>query len=71
MLMRRGCLHVRPILNMKSNNDVIKMRAIAEEAFELVKKFDGSHSGEHGDGISRSEFNPIMFGEKLTNALEN
>ena len=64
-----GCLHVRPILNMKSNNDVIKMRAIAEEAFELVKKFDGSHSGEHGDGISRSEFNPIMFGEKLTNAF--
>ena len=45
------------------------MRAIAEEAFELVKKFDGSHSGEHGDGISRSEFNPIMFGEKLTNAF--
>jgi Fe-S oxidoreductase len=45
------------------------MRAIATEAFELVKKFNGSHSGEHGDGISRSEFNPIMFGKKLTNAF--
>ena len=64
-----GCLHVRPILNMKDSNDIKKMRAIATEAFELVKKFNGSHSGEHGDGISRSEFNPIMFGKKLTNAF--
>ena len=64
-----GCLHVRPILNMKESNDIKKMRAIATEAFELVKKFNGSHSGEHGDGISRSEFNPIMFGKKLTNAF--
>lgn len=64
-----GCLHVRPILNMKDANDIKKMRAIATEAFELVKKFNGSHSGEHGDGISRSEFNPVMFGKKLTNAF--
>ena len=64
-----GCLHVRPILNMKDSRDIIKMRAIATEAFELVKKFNGSHSGEHGDGISRSEFNPVMFGKKLTNAF--
>jgi hypothetical protein len=41
------------------------MRAIAEEAFELVKKFKGSHSGEHGDGIVRSEFHEMMFGERL------
>ncbi|MDC3129450.1 FAD-binding oxidoreductase [Paracoccaceae bacterium] len=64
-----GCLHVRPVLNMKDSRDIIKMRAIATEAFELVKKFNGSHSGEHGDGISRSEFNPVMFGKKLTNAF--
>ena len=64
-----GCLHVRPILNMKDSRDIIKMRAIATEAFELVKKFNGSHSGEHGDGISRSEFNPVMFGKKLTSAF--
>ena len=64
-----GCLHVRPILNMKSGSDVAKMRAIALEAFELVKKFSGSHSGEHGDGISRSEFNPVMFGDKLNTAF--
>ena len=64
-----GCLHVRPVLNMKDTRDIIKMRSIATEAFELVKKFNGSHSGEHGDGISRSEFNPVMFGKKLTNAF--
>ena len=64
-----GCLHVRPVLNMKDNKDIVKMRSIATEAFELVKKFNGSHSGEHGDGISRSEFNPVMFGKKLTNAF--
>ena len=64
-----GCLHVRPVLNMENGSDVTKMRAIALEAFELVKKFSGSHSGEHGDGISRSEFNPVMFGEKLNTAF--
>ena len=65
-----GCLHVRPLLNMKSGEDAEKMRAIALEAFELVKKYGGSHSGEHGDGISRSEFNPIMFGKNLTGAFK-
>ena len=60
-----GCLHVRPVLNLKLEKDLKAMRAIAEEAFELVKKFKGSHSGEHGDGIVRSEFHEMMFGERL------
>ena len=60
-----GCLHVRPVLDMKKQGDVATMRAIAEEAFALVRKFGGSHSGEHGDGIVRSEFNDIMFGPVL------
>ena len=51
-----GCLHVRPILNMKEETDVRAMREIAEAACDLVRRFKGSHSGEHGDGISRSEF---------------
>ena len=55
-----GCLHVRPLLNMKLVEDAEKMRSIASEAFALVKAYGGSHSGEHGDGISRSEFNPII-----------
>ena len=46
------------------------MRAIAEEAFELVRRFEGSHSGEHGDGISRSEFHERMFGPRLVRAFE-
>lgn len=64
-----GCLHVRPILNMKDSDDVAKMRAIAEEAFDLVAEYKGSHSGEHGDGIVRSEFHEKMFGTEITQAF--
>jgi len=65
-----GCLHVRPVLNMKSGEDVAKMRAIAEECFALVREYKGSHSGEHGDGIVRSEFNEPMFGPRIARAFE-
>ena len=61
-----GCLHVRPVLDMKNADDVAAMRGIADEAFQLVKEYGGSHSGEHGDGIARSEFNEVMFGSKMT-----
>jgi FAD/FMN-containing dehydrogenase/Fe-S oxidoreductase len=60
-----GCLHVRPVLNLKLEKDVHAMRAIAEEAFSMVREYKGSHSGEHGDGIVRSEFHAAMFGERL------
>lgn len=65
-----GCLHVRPILDMKDAGGVAAMRAIAEEACGLVRRFEGSHSGEHGDGISRSEFHERMFGTRLVRAFE-
>lgn len=65
-----GCLHVRPILNMKTEAGVKAMRGIAEEACELVRRFKGSFSGEHGDGISRSDFVEPMFGGPLTRAFE-
>ena len=65
-----GCLHVRPVLNMKDEADVHKMRAIAEEAFAMVREYKGSHSGEHGDGIVRSEFHEPMFGPRIVRALE-
>ena len=65
-----GCLHVRPILNLRLDKDVKAMRAIAEEAFALVRAYKGSHSGEHGDGLVRSEFHERMFGERLTRAFE-
>ena len=64
-----GCLHVRPILNLKSEVDVKKMRAIAEEAFAMVREYKGSHSGEHGDGLVRSEFHRPMFGSRLVRAF--
>ena len=60
-----GCLHVRPVLNLKLEKDVKAMRAIAEEAFALVREYKGSHSGEHGDGLVRSEFHETMFGPRI------
>lgn len=60
-----GCLHVRPVLNLKLDQDVKKMRSIAEECFDLVARYKGSHSGEHGDGLVRSEFHEKMFGARM------
>ncbi len=65
-----GCLHVRPVLNMKDPADVATMRAVAEECFALVREYKGSHSGEHGDGLVRSEFNETMFGPRIARAFE-
>jgi len=64
-----GCLHVRPVLNLKQEVDVTKMRAIAEEAFEMVREYKGSHSGEHGDGLVRSEFHEAMFGKRMVDTF--
>ena len=60
-----GCLHVRPVLNLRLEKDVKAMRAIAEETFAMVREYKGSHSGEHGDGIVRSEFHEAMFGSRI------
>ncbi|HEV7819548.1 MAG TPA: FAD-linked oxidase C-terminal domain-containing protein, partial [Burkholderiales bacterium] len=64
-----GCLHVRPILNMREDG-ARKMRAIAEEAAELVRAYKGAYSGEHGDGLVRSEWIAPMFGPRITQAFE-
>ncbi|NNF45990.1 MAG: FAD-binding protein [Desulfofustis sp.] len=64
-----GCLHVRPVLNLRLDQDVKAMRAIVEEALEMVKEYKGSHSGEHGDGLVRSEFHEAMFGTRLANSF--
>jgi len=65
-----GCLHVRPVLNMKDPADVRTMREVAEECFALVREYKGSHSGEHGDGLVRSEFHEPMFGQRIVRAFE-
>jgi FAD/FMN-containing dehydrogenase/Fe-S oxidoreductase len=65
-----GCLHVRPVLNLRLDKDKQAMREIAEEAFSFVREYKGSHSGEHGDGLVRSEFHEAMFGARLVRAFE-
>jgi FAD/FMN-containing dehydrogenase/Fe-S oxidoreductase len=61
----QGCLHIRVDLNLKRGDDVGRMEAIAREVAELVVEFGGSLSGEHGDGLARSEFLPLMFGPEI------
>lgn len=59
-----GELHLRPILNLKKANDVVLFRSITTDVAKLTKKYNGSFSGEHGDGIVRAEFIPLMIGAK-------
>jgi FAD/FMN-containing dehydrogenase/Fe-S oxidoreductase len=63
-----GTLHVRPILDMRRDG-AAKMRAIAEEACAVVKQYKGAYSGEHGDGLVRSEWIAPFFGPRLTACL--
>ncbi|HEY1859637.1 MAG TPA: FAD-binding oxidoreductase, partial [Gemmataceae bacterium] len=64
-----GCLHIRPVLNLKDEADVARMRRIAEDVTDLVLEFNGSLSGEHGDGLARSEWNRKMFGPAVYEAF--
>src|SRR5262249_5044679 len=66
-----GCLHIRPLLNLKSSADVKQMRQIAEAITDLVLEFGGSLSGEHGDGLARSEWNRKMFGPTVYEAFRH
>ncbi|MBC8754896.1 FAD-binding protein [Kordia sp. YSTF-M3] len=66
-----GELHLRPILNLKKKEDVVLFRKITRDVAKLVKKYKGSFSGEHGDGIVRAEFIPIMIGEKNYELLKD
>ncbi len=59
-----GEIHLRPILNLKKQEDVSLFRKITTDVAHLVKKYKGSISGEHGDGIVRAEFIPLMIGEE-------
>jgi Fe-S oxidoreductase/FAD/FMN-containing dehydrogenase len=64
-----GCLHIRPMLDLKDPADVTRMRRITEEVVALTREFGGSLSGEHGDGLARSEWNRAMFGEQVYEAF--
>jgi FAD/FMN-containing dehydrogenase/Fe-S oxidoreductase len=63
-----GTLHVRPILDMRRDG-AARMRAIAEEASALVRKYKGAYSGEHGDGLCRGEWIEWQFGPAIHAAL--
>ena len=65
-----GCLHIRPLINVKDSDDVAKMVSISEEISDLVLEFGGSLSGEHGDGLVRSQFNEKMFGSDIYQAFQ-
>jgi Fe-S oxidoreductase len=64
-----GCLHVRPVINLKTLAGVRQFEAIAAEVADLVLKYGGALSGEHGDGLVRSPFQEKMFGSVLYNAF--
>lgn len=64
-----GCLHLRPLMNLKSSEDRAKMLEIADAIVELVTSMRGALSGEHGDGLSRTQFNGRLFGTDITHAF--
>lgn len=64
-----GCLHIRPVLNMKTHRGLDQLRAIAADVSDLVAEFGGSMSGEHGDGLARSRWNRKIFGDVLFEAF--
>jgi FAD/FMN-containing dehydrogenase/Fe-S oxidoreductase len=66
-----GCLHIRPLLSLKDAKGIATMRAIAEQAVALVISLGGSVSGEHGDGLARSEWLQDLFGEEIVQAFRD
>ena len=64
-----GCLHIRPRVNLKNVNGIKQMRLLAEKSLELVLKYGGTTSGEHGEGIARGEFMERLYGPQLSDAF--
>ncbi len=64
-----GCMHIRPLINLKDESEKHKMVSIANAVSDLVLEFNGSMSGEHGDGLARSHFNRKLFGPELYDAF--
>jgi FAD/FMN-containing dehydrogenase/Fe-S oxidoreductase len=65
-----GCLHIRPIINVKTHEGVSMLRSIAREVSDLVVEFGGAMSGEHGDGLARSLWNRKLFGAEVYAAFQ-
>ncbi len=65
-----GCLHIRPLVNLKSQRGITIMNELSEETFKLALKYGGVMSGEHGDGLQRSYLNEQLFGKELYGAMK-
>jgi FAD/FMN-containing dehydrogenase/Fe-S oxidoreductase len=65
-----GCLHIRPLINVKTRDGVNTLRSIAREVSDLVVEFGGAMSGEHGDGLARSLWNRKLFGAEIYGAFQ-
>ncbi|WP_281194634.1 FAD-binding and (Fe-S)-binding domain-containing protein [Halorubrum sp. F4] len=65
-----GTLHIRPILSLKEEEGIERMHSISEDVTDLVLEHHGAFSGEHGDGLARTEFNPKMYGDELWSAFQ-
>jgi len=66
-----GCLHIRPLINLKTIEGVEAMVELAHEAAEMAHRFGGVMSGEHGDGLQRSELNEVIFGTELYQVMRD
>lgn len=64
-----GCMHVRPLVNLKVAEGIRQLRQVAEKSVELVLEYGGTTSGEHGEGLVRGEFSEMLFGPKLAQAF--
>ena len=64
-----GCLHIRPVIDLKSSTGIRRLRQVAEKSRDLVIMYAGTTSGEHGEGISRGEFSHTLFGSRLVEAF--
>jgi FAD/FMN-containing dehydrogenase/Fe-S oxidoreductase len=65
-----GCLHIRPLINLKETSEIVKMAAISDAVSDLVLRYGGAMSGEHGDGLARSALNPRIHGEPVHRLFE-
>jgi FAD/FMN-containing dehydrogenase/Fe-S oxidoreductase len=66
-----GCLHIRPLINTKSKREIQVMKDMTDDITDLVLEFNGSMSGEHGDGLARSHLNERLFGPQIYNAFQD
>ena len=64
-----GVIHVQPLLDLRQQEDIENLKHITDETFELVVKYGGSWSGEHGDGLVRSAYNERFFGPQVYQAF--